>query len=142
MINLDVCRIKFPSLEGVGVGFIRKISFLESQTMPIWLITTGIISSQTGYRGSISQYQVSAPIQLGNSGSPLLDGNGNLIGVVSSKHLETENVSYVINLAFLKNLLNLMPEIKNSSNSLKGKGLSEQVKQVKNYVYLIEINHD
>ncbi|MFT7035249.1 MAG: hypothetical protein ACJA2S_003771, partial [Cyclobacteriaceae bacterium] len=38
MINLDVCRIKFPSLEGVGVGFIRKISFLESQTIPIGLI--------------------------------------------------------------------------------------------------------
>jgi tetratricopeptide (TPR) repeat protein len=39
MINLDVCRIKFPSLEGVGVGFIRKISFLESQTIPIGLIS-------------------------------------------------------------------------------------------------------
>jgi hypothetical protein len=38
MINLDVCRIKFPSLEGLGVGFIRKISFLESQTIPIGLI--------------------------------------------------------------------------------------------------------
>jgi hypothetical protein len=38
MINLDVCRIKFPSLEGVGVGFIRKVSFLESQTIPIGLI--------------------------------------------------------------------------------------------------------
>ncbi|MFT6802969.1 MAG: hypothetical protein ACJA2N_002161 [Salibacteraceae bacterium] len=39
MINLDVCRIKFPSLEGLGVGFIRKISFLESQIIPIGLIT-------------------------------------------------------------------------------------------------------
>jgi hypothetical protein len=43
MINLDVCRIKFPSLEGVGVGFIRKISFLESQTIPIGLIAPLII---------------------------------------------------------------------------------------------------
>jgi hypothetical protein len=42
MINLDVCRIKFPSLEGVGVGFIRKISFLESQTIPIGLIVLSL----------------------------------------------------------------------------------------------------
>lgn len=105
-------------------------------------LTTGIISSQTGYQGSISQYQVSAPIQPGNSGSPLLDKNGHLIGVVSSKHLDTENVSYVIKSSYLRNLLDLIPDFKNPSNTLKGASLSDQVKQVKNYVYLIEINHE
>ncbi|MFT7035868.1 MAG: integrase/recombinase XerD [Cyclobacteriaceae bacterium] len=29
MINLDVCRIKFPSLEGVGVGFYKKNKFFR-----------------------------------------------------------------------------------------------------------------
>ncbi|MFT7033627.1 MAG: manganese transport protein [Cyclobacteriaceae bacterium] len=48
MINLDVCRIKFPSLEGVGVGFIRKISFLESQTIPIGLIVKVAIQLEFG----------------------------------------------------------------------------------------------
>lgn len=105
-------------------------------------LTTGIISSQTGFQGSISQYQVSAPIQPGNSGSPLLDKNGYLIGVVSSKHLDTENVSYVVKSTYLRNLLDLLPDFNSPTNTLKGASLSDQVKKVKKYVYLIEINHD
>lgn len=36
-------------------------------------ITDGIISSKTGYEGDIVTYQISAPIQPGNSGGPLFD---------------------------------------------------------------------
>ena len=43
-------------------------------------LTTGIISSRTGFQGDVSLYQISAPIQPGNSGGPLFDNNGNLIG--------------------------------------------------------------
>ena len=40
-------------------------------------ITDGIISSKSGYDGDITTYQISAPIQGGNSGGPLFDDNGN-----------------------------------------------------------------
>jgi S1-C subfamily serine protease len=30
-------------------------------------------------------WQISAPVQPGNSGGPLLDANGNLIGVIAAK---------------------------------------------------------
>lgn len=36
-------------------------------------VTEGIISAKSGYKGSISQYQFSAAIQPGNSGSPLFN---------------------------------------------------------------------
>lgn len=44
--------------------------------------TTGVISSKTGFQGDVSLYQISAPIQPGNSGGPLFDSKGNLIGIV------------------------------------------------------------
>lgn len=36
-------------------------------------LTTGIVSSKTGFQGDVSLYQISAPIQQGNSGGPLFD---------------------------------------------------------------------
>lgn len=45
-------------------------------------LTSGIISSRTGYKGDISTYQISAPVQPGNSGGPMFDNKGNVIGIV------------------------------------------------------------
>jgi V8-like Glu-specific endopeptidase len=48
-------------------------------------ITNGTISRLSGLRGNTSEVQISAPVQPGNSGGPLLDTAANVIGVVSSK---------------------------------------------------------
>ena len=48
-------------------------------------ITNGTISSLSGLKGDTGQVQISAPVQPGNSGGPLLDSAGNVIGVVSGK---------------------------------------------------------
>ena len=47
--------------------------------------TDGKISSKTGYDGDIANYQTTTPIQPGNSGGPLFDYNGNLIGINFSR---------------------------------------------------------
>jgi S1-C subfamily serine protease len=48
-------------------------------------ITNGTISRLSGLRGDTGEVQISAPVQPGNSGGPLLDVAGNVIGVVSSQ---------------------------------------------------------
>lgn len=45
-------------------------------------ITDGIISSMTGLRNDNSSYQISVPIQAGNSGGPLVTETGAVVGVV------------------------------------------------------------
>ena len=47
-------------------------------------LTKGEISSQTGFQDDPTEWQISVPIQPGNSGGPLCDENGNLIGIVES----------------------------------------------------------
>jgi len=48
-------------------------------------LTTGEVSALAGLRDNPRQFQISAPVQPGNSGGPLLDLGGNVVGVVVSK---------------------------------------------------------
>lgn len=48
-------------------------------------LTHGYVNSLYGPEDDLKLLQISAPVQKGNSGGPLLDGAGNVIGVVVSK---------------------------------------------------------
>ena len=105
-------------------------------------LTNGIISSKSGFQGDITTYQITAPVQPGNSGGPLFDNKGNLIGIINAKHLGAENVTYAIKTSYLLNLIDIIPkQLKLPTISqLTNKSLTEQVKLIKNYTYIIETN--
>jgi S1-C subfamily serine protease len=48
-------------------------------------ITNGLISGSSGLSGDITKYQITAPVQSGNSGGPLLDIGGRVVGVIVGK---------------------------------------------------------
>jgi len=103
-------------------------------------LTNGIISSKSGFQGDITNYQISVPVQPGNSGCPLLDSKGNVIGVLSAKHIGAENASYAVKILYLINMIQLSGENMklNEENSITSEDLPSQVKKVKEYVYIIE----
>lgn len=105
-------------------------------------VTNGIISSKTGYQGDITSYQISAALQPGNSGGPLFDSKGNLIGIVNAKLTGAENAGYAVKSSYLINLIDLMqpPVTLQNISSLTGKQLTEQLKLIKNFTYIIETN--
>jgi S1-C subfamily serine protease len=105
-------------------------------------LTNGIISSKTGYKGDITTYQISVPIQPGNSGGPMFDEDGNIVGIINAKHLGADNVSYAIKTNYLYNLLEILDKMPNTptENTLKDKKLSEQVKGLKEFVFIVEVN--
>lgn len=72
-------------------------------------ITDGIISSRTGYEGDAVAYQISAPIQPGNSGGALFDKKGNLVGITNAGIHAAENVGYAIKSSYLVNLIESTP---------------------------------
>jgi len=104
-------------------------------------LTNGIISSKTAFQGDITSYQISAPVQPGNSGGPLFDKSGNLIGVINAKHSGAENVSYAIKISYLKNIIDLLPTTPalSNTNTMTNLSLSDQVKLLNKFVYIIEI---
>lgn len=128
------------SLSGVGEN-IFVLGYPLRATMGEEIkLTNGIISSKSGFQGEINSYQISAPIQPGNSGGPLFDSQGNIVGIINAKLVGAENASYAIKSGYLTNLIDLLPTSPKlqTINLLKGKTLTQQVGQVKNFVYIIE----
>lgn len=107
-------------------------------------LTTGVISSKTGFQGDVTLYQISAPIQPGNSGGPLFDKKGNVIGIVSAKHTGAENVGYAIKTLYLRNLVEscVNASIIPTANTVSTLPLTGKVKSEKNFVFLIRCSSD
>lgn len=78
-------------------------------------ITDGIINAVTGLMNDPRTYQISVPLQSGNSGGPLLNMRGEVIGVTTSKLKAAEvfkwtgdlpqNVNYAVKSGYLLMLL-------------------------------------
>jgi S1-C subfamily serine protease len=106
-------------------------------------ITDGIISSKSGFDGDITTYQITAAIQGGNSGGPLFDDKGNLIGINSSGLSKdvADNVGYSIKSNYALNLIDVLPKSIDlpSSTSLSSLPLTEQIKEISKYVVLVKV---
>jgi hypothetical protein len=48
-------------------------------------LTTGSVSSVKGMAGDAKSFQISAPVQVGSSGGPVVDESGAVVGIVASK---------------------------------------------------------
>jgi S1-C subfamily serine protease len=101
------------------VGFPNpKVQGFESK------LTKGDINSSTGISDDPRMFQVSVPIQPGNSGGPLLDEKNHVIGIITSQlnGLKTladsgslpQNVNYAVKVSYLKLLIESHKDIKAS----------------------------
>ena len=105
--------------------------------------TDGKVSSKTGFQDDVTTYQTTTPIQPGNSGGPLFDYNGNLIGINSSglAYEIADNVSYSIKSTYVKNLVDVLDKdiTLPSDKSLNNQDLTKIIKVLSNFVVLIKI---
>lgn len=105
--------------------------------------TDGKISSRTGIQGDMSVYQISVPIQPGNSGGALFDNNGNIVGITSSglnrEAFNSENVNYAIKTSYLYNLIEstLTTSVLPQGTAMQGQPLTQKIKLAKNFVFII-----
>lgn len=101
--------------------------------------TDGKVSARTGYEQNINSYQTTVPVQPGNSGGPLFNDQGQLVGVINAIVKNTDNVSYAIKTAYLVNLVELLPEnLELPSHVSANLSLEERIKQVKDLVVIIK----
>lgn len=64
-------------------------------------VTKGVISGVDGFQGNVHEYQIDASIQPGNSGGPLFDMKGHVVGVVVASLKKGQIVNYAIKKAYV-----------------------------------------
>ncbi len=129
-----VATVGFPniSLQGFAPKFAR-----------------GEIGSLSGPRDDGRYFQISVPVQPGNSGGALVDERGNVVGVVSAKLSAKaalslsgalpENVNYAVKSSFLLGFLESVPEVaaKLKEPNAKDMKFSDVVEQAKEAAVLV-----
>ena len=114
-------------------------------------LSTGDISSLYGIQDDPRLIQISNPIQPGNSGGPLLNENGEIIGVVVStlnaryfyenESIIPQNINFAVKGKYVSNLISILPEyqeLSNRRNLLLGKSLEEQIELISPFIVTIK----
>ncbi|WP_316789473.1 serine protease [Pedobacter frigoris] len=107
----------------------------------------GYVSSKTGYNADDStQYQVGIDVNPGNSGGPLLDQYGNVIGVISAKLSQVDGATFAIKAKYIQEALNSISKDSlgksatfNKRNSLQRLSRNQQFEKLKDYVFMVKV---
>lgn len=106
----------------------------------------GYTSSRSGYNGDTSTFQLSISANHGNSGAPVLNKRGDVIGIISSSQNNAEGVVFAIK---TKNIYRMIDELKKSdtsvtkikpisSSSLNGLNRQEQIAKMEECVFMVK----
>lgn len=103
----------------------------------------GYISARNGYAGDSLQYELGIPANPGQSGSPVMDANGNVVAIITGKQNEIEGVTYAVSSKSLHQLLHNLPKEANlklpKANRLARLSREQQVEKLEQYTFSVKV---
>jgi S1-C subfamily serine protease len=153
--DLALLKVDFNSPHVASLRFaVRLGENVEAFGYPLTQIlattgnfTTGNVTALAGIGDDSRYIQISTPVQPGNSGGPLLDEDGNLVGIVTSKlnvinALKNvgdipQNVNFAIKASVAANFLqdnSVKFQIGEAAQPMKAADLADQAKALSVYI--------
>lgn len=142
----------FKSLKSIPYTFKKQSSELGEDIFTLGfprdeaVYGQGYLSSNTGYAGDTIAYQISIPVNPGNSGGPVMDKQGNVIGIISGKQKGIDGAAFAIKTRELIETLNRIPAdslkgniLLNNKNVLSSLPRTEQIKKIQEYIYIVKV---
>jgi len=107
----------------------------------------GYLSAKTGLNGDSLSCQITIAANPGNSGGPVLNHNGEVIGILSTRQVSAEGVVFAIQSKYIYAVLNDLKKADTSlkvkapaASSIKGMDRTQQVKKIEDYVFMVKVN--
>ena len=104
----------------------------------------GYVSAKSGNEDDSTAYQVSVSVNPGNSGGPLLNTKGEIIGIITSKNSTADGVVFATK---SKNIFKLLEAAKKAGDTaniklptntgLRGLEREQQVKKMEDFVFMV-----
>ncbi len=105
----------------------------------------GYLSARTGFNGDTLSCQLGIAANRGNSGGPVFNSNGEVIGILSNKETEAEGVAFAIRAKYIYSLLDDVrkenPDLSihlSTGSSVTGKSRQQQVKRIQDFVFMVK----
>lgn len=149
---LQIIDPAFKSLSALPYTFKKAGSDLGEDVYTMgfprddYVVNRGYLSSLTGYAGDTVAYQVDISVNPGNSGGPLLDKKGNVIGIINAKQTQTEGAAFAIKSNYILQSIDAIPQDSletqltlNKKNSLSGLSQTDQIKKLRNYIFMVKV---
>ncbi len=106
----------------------------------------GYVSSRNGFAGDTVAYQVSIPVNPGNSGGPLLDGKGNIVGIINGKQKFADGAAFAIKSNYILASVDAIPQdslekklVLSKRNMLTGLSRQDQIKKLEPYIFMVKV---
>jgi serine protease Do len=106
----------------------------------------GTISATTGFEQNINSYQVSIPVNPGNSGGPMIDAQGTVIGIINGAQPTVRSAAFAIKSQAVLDRLKNIPDDSlknplrlNTRNQLSGLSRVEQIKRWRDFVFVVKV---
>ncbi len=105
----------------------------------------GYLSAKTGLNGDTLSCQITVAANPGNSGGPVFNKDGEVIGILSTKETETEGAVFAIQSRYIFNAVDQLKKDSSyqsiklpSKSSIRGMDKKDQVKKIQDYVFMVK----
>jgi serine protease Do len=149
---LEINDTSFKSLGAIPYSFKKAKSDLGENVYTLGYpgddikFGPGALTASSGFRGDTTEYEIYIPVNPGNSGGPLLDEKGNIIGVINGKQTQTSGAAFAVKSNYLLKAIQNIPADSlsksfslNTKNTLAGLTRPQQIKKMRNYVFMVKV---